>query len=194
MAEVTGKGHNDILKSIRNMETAWTKITKGNFSLSEYRDTTGRQQPMYKLTKTECLYIATKFNDEARAKLIVRWKQLEKQNSNNGFAIPQNFADALRLAASQAEQIEEQQSQIGSLEKETREQAPKELFAKAVETSNKSCLVGELAKVLKQNGVEIGRFPCHFTVKVFWINYFLPVVISTSLKGKRLLLQILSIL
>ena len=29
------------------------------------------------LTKTECLYIATKFNDEARAKLVLRWQQLE---------------------------------------------------------------------------------------------------------------------
>lgn len=37
------------------------------------------------------------------------------------------------------------------------EQAPKVLFAQAVETSQKSCLVGELAKVLKQNGIEIGQ-------------------------------------
>ena len=29
------------------------------------------------LTKTECLYIATKFNDEARAKLVLRWEELE---------------------------------------------------------------------------------------------------------------------
>jgi hypothetical protein len=31
------------------------------------------------LTKTECLYIATKFNDEARAKLVLRWEQLEQE-------------------------------------------------------------------------------------------------------------------
>ena len=29
--------------------------------------------------QTECLYIATKFNDEARAKLVLRWQQLEQQ-------------------------------------------------------------------------------------------------------------------
>lgn len=33
---------------------------------------------------------------------------------------------------------------------------PKVLFAEAVETSKRSCLIGELAKILKQNGVEIG--------------------------------------
>ena len=31
-----------------------------------------REVPCYLLTKTECLYIATKFNDEARAKLVLR--------------------------------------------------------------------------------------------------------------------------
>jgi len=34
-------------------------------------------QPYYSLTKTECLYIATKFNDEARARLVLRWEELE---------------------------------------------------------------------------------------------------------------------
>lgn len=51
----------------RKMEEAWTKTTGGNFSLSEYKDSTGRRLPMYQLNKTECLYVATKFNDEARA-------------------------------------------------------------------------------------------------------------------------------
>lgn len=36
-------------------------------------------RPCYELTKIECLYIATKFNDEARAKLVLRWEQLEKE-------------------------------------------------------------------------------------------------------------------
>ena len=35
--------------------------------------------------------------------------------------------------------------------------APKVIFANAVETSRRSCLVGELAKILKQNGVNIGQ-------------------------------------
>jgi hypothetical protein len=36
-----------------------------------------RRDPCYSLTKTECLYIATKFNDEARAKLVLRWENNE---------------------------------------------------------------------------------------------------------------------
>ena len=72
ISELTGKQHNDVLKAIRKMEPAWAKVTQGNFSLSTYQDATGRTLPCYVLTKTECLYIATKFNDEARAKLVLR--------------------------------------------------------------------------------------------------------------------------
>ena len=72
ISELTGKQHNDVLKTIRKMEPAWAKVTQGNFSLSTYQDATGRTLPCYVLTKTECLYIATKFNDEARAKLVLR--------------------------------------------------------------------------------------------------------------------------
>lgn len=46
---------------------------------------------MYELTKTECLYIATKFNDEQRAKLVLRWEELETQNIASK-AIPQRGA------------------------------------------------------------------------------------------------------
>jgi hypothetical protein len=35
---------------------------------------------MYRLTGRECLYVATKYNDEARAKLILRWEELEEKN------------------------------------------------------------------------------------------------------------------
>jgi hypothetical protein len=37
-----------------------------------------KMMPYYSLTKTECLYIATKFNDEARARLVLRWEELER--------------------------------------------------------------------------------------------------------------------
>ena len=83
IAELTGKQHKDVLKAIRNMEPSWLKVTGRNFALSEYKDPTGRSLPCYVLTKTECLYIATKFNDEARAKLVLRWEELERSLTPN---------------------------------------------------------------------------------------------------------------
>ena len=83
IAEVTGKPHNDVLKAIRKMEQAWEKVCQGKFSLTSrtlIQPNGGtREVPCYSLSKTECLYIATKFNDEARAKLVIRWQQLEQE-------------------------------------------------------------------------------------------------------------------
>ena len=81
IAEITGKPHNDVLKAIRVMEPAWEAERGGKFSLS-FRTVKGqgaKQYPYYILNKTECLYVATKFNDQARARLVLRWEQLEQE-------------------------------------------------------------------------------------------------------------------
>ena len=88
IARITGKPHNDVMKSIRKMEHAWKRVTGGNFSLSEYKDSTGRKLPQYQLNKTECLYIATKFNNEARARLVIRWAELEEKEKQNTLRVP----------------------------------------------------------------------------------------------------------
>ena len=84
IAELTGKQHKDVMKAIRNMEPAWLKVNGRKFALVEYQDKKGELRPCYQLTKTECLYIATKFNDEARAKLVIRWEELERAHMGTG--------------------------------------------------------------------------------------------------------------
>ena len=79
IAQVTGKMHKDVLKAIRNMEPAWLKVNGRHFALVDYKDSKGELRPCYSLTKAECLYIATKFSDEARARLVKRWYQLERE-------------------------------------------------------------------------------------------------------------------
>jgi phage regulator Rha-like protein len=82
IAELTGKQHKHVMEAIRRMEPAWEKVQGTKFRLSQrnYELPTGGMKavPCYLLTKTECLYIATKFNDEARARLVLRWQQLEE--------------------------------------------------------------------------------------------------------------------
>ena len=80
IAEMTGKLHRHVLRSIRAMEPAWVKIGGTNFGFTSYTDQWNRQKPMYLLDYRECMYIATKFNDEARAKLILRWDELERED------------------------------------------------------------------------------------------------------------------
>ena len=106
IAKLTGKPHNDVLKAIRAMEPAWEKVTEGKFSRSEYKDSTGRTLPCFELTKTECLYVATKFNDEARAILVMRWEELEQKARAQMLHLPDftNPAEAARAWAQEYEQ------------------------------------------------------------------------------------------
>ena len=83
IAQVTGKQHKNVMQAIRNMEPGWEKVAGLKFQLGSYKDLNGQLRPCYILTKTECLYIATKFNDEARAKLVLRWEELERANALN---------------------------------------------------------------------------------------------------------------
>lgn len=79
VAEITGKRHADVMRDIRKMEPAWEKVNERKFALVEYTDEKGEKRPCYSLTKTEWLYVCTKFNDEARAKLVLRWEELERE-------------------------------------------------------------------------------------------------------------------
>ncbi|WP_218419760.1 phage antirepressor KilAC domain-containing protein [Segatella copri] len=92
IAEITARLHKNVMRAIRNMEPAWEKINGRKFELVDYKDEKGETRPCYSLNKEECLYIATKFNDEARAKLIKRWKELEEQSKPS---VPQNYLEAL---------------------------------------------------------------------------------------------------
>jgi phage antirepressor YoqD-like protein len=110
IAELTGKPHNDVMKAIRAMEPSWEKVSQGKFSLSSrtVQQPNGgvREYPCYELTKTECLYVATKFNDEARAKLVIRWEELEKKSREGMIALP-NFTDPAEAAMAWAKEYRE---------------------------------------------------------------------------------------
>ena len=112
IAELTGKQHKNVMQAIRKMEPAWEKVQGLKFQLLQktYDLPNGgkKMMPYYSLTKTECLYIATKFNDEARAKLVIRWEELEKKSrseitpatdiSHSSLLIPHSSKKILAMA------------------------------------------------------------------------------------------------
>lgn len=57
----------------------------------------------------------------------------------------------------QSHMIEDYTKKIELLENKVKEDKPKVLFADSVATSKTSILVGDLAKIIKQNGVDIGQ-------------------------------------
>ena len=64
--------------------------------------------------------------------------------------------DLTRFSDSACNQLERRKTEAYRSQK-IQKDAPKVLFADAVSTSQRSCLVAELAKILQQNGVNIGQ-------------------------------------
>mgnify|MGYP003195942586 CR=1 FL=1 len=56
-----------------------------------------------------------------------------------------------------ATKLKEEKAKRIELEAQVEQDKPKVLFAKAVETAHTSILIGDLAKILKQNGVQTGQ-------------------------------------
>lgn len=149
ISELTGKEHRNVLADCDKLNSQYTKMGLAEISAGVYTlPNTGRQQHRcYYLTKMQTVDLMTGYNIELRIKINRRWEELERQSQ---FQVPTSMAEALRLAANQAEQIEHQQKQI-------EEQKPKVLFADSVTQSYNSILIRELAVILAQNGVEIGE-------------------------------------
>lgn len=67
-----------------------------------------------------------------------------------GYNLPQTYSEALRALADKAEEAER-------LALENAEMKPKAEFADAIIASNTTILVGDFAKILKQNGIDTGQ-------------------------------------
>jgi anti-repressor protein len=146
IADFAERQHAHVMRDIREMEPAWERVNQSRFGLVEYVDAKGEKRPMYELTKTECLYVATKFNDEVRARLILRWEELEKQKAID-FSNPETV---LQLAQNWAD---EQNKRIAA-ERTIKELAPKAQLMDKVLDSDRLIDIGQAAKIL---GLPYGR-------------------------------------
>ena len=158
VARVFEKQHKNVMKSIRNiLGSAQNLANQKWFAETTYTDAQGKRQPMFLMRRDGFSLLTMSLTGEKAMAFKVafieqfnRMEQAIKELAPVTPAIPQTFAQALRLAAEQAETIEAQQKQLEA-------QAPKVAFATAIINSPSSCGIDELAKLLKQNGVDMGE-------------------------------------
>jgi anti-repressor protein len=118
-------------------------------------DTPGGKQQMTTVTEPG-FYKLVMRSRKPEAKAFQRWvthEVLPALRRDGGYMVArdetpeQTMARAVLLAQ---QTIDRQRDRIAELE-------PKALFADAVAASDGTCLVGELAKMMRQNGVEVGQ-------------------------------------
>lgn len=117
------------------------EITDKKIIVSHYNDASGKKNKCYDLTFEESLQLLMSESKTVRKGVVEKLKELSKPK------IPQTYAQALMLAAKQAEQIELQ-------EKEIKELTPKAEFYDAVTGSPDTVDMAEVAKILNMG---IGR-------------------------------------
>lgn len=151
VAENFGKEHKDILESIRQILAAENSATKSMFYETTFENR-GKQYPMYLMNRDGFTLLAMGFTGKAalewKLKYIAAFNEMEKKLAEQPQLTRSQLLATALIAAH--EELEEKDKQIETMK-------PKALFADAVSASKKSILVGELAKLLSQNGINIGQ-------------------------------------
>jgi len=106
IADLVDARHNDVVATI---ERLFSKNLLRSSRKTRREETGGRPLEVYDLIERDTHLVVSGYSDEHRAKVIDRWQELEVQLAP---AIPQTMAQALRLAAEQAEQLEQQQAAL----------------------------------------------------------------------------------
>ena len=110
------------------------------------------------------LYSVILRSDKPQAKPFRRWvtsEVLPSIRKHGAYMTDQTLEQALTspdFLIQLATQLKEEKEQRKQLEAKVEQDKPKVLFADSVSASKSSILVGELAKILKQNGVDTGQF------------------------------------
>ena len=146
IAQLTGKNHYDVTRDIEKT-LFQAEIDVSKFA-AIYKDAQNRNQTEYLLPKRECDLVVSGYSVKYRLAIIDRWQELENKNQ---FQIPQNFAEALRLAADQQEIIQKQAAQI-------EQSKPMLLVYDALANRRMDCNTTTLAKQLGTTATKLNVF------------------------------------
>lgn len=147
-------GYTNPQKAIRDHVDGEDRTVNGSFTVNGTQGILINESGLYSLVLGSKLPNAKKF------KRWVTSEVLPAIRNHGGYLTAEKVEEALlnpdvliRLAT----ELKDEREARRALESKVAEDAPKVLFANAVEQSENSILVGDLAKLIKQNGTDIGR-------------------------------------
>lgn len=119
-------------------------------------DTPGGEQQMQAVNEAG-LYVLVLGSRKPEAKAFQRWvthEVLPALRRSGGYIAGQESMSGAELAKAGYEWL---MGQVAEKDRQIAEMRPKAMFADAVGASDGTCLVGELAKMIRQNGVPMGQ-------------------------------------
>ncbi|EMJ6829688.1 phage antirepressor KilAC domain-containing protein [Clostridioides difficile] len=165
VAELIEKDHNQLLRSIRGYISVLKQSAKLHtddfFIETTYKNENNQKYPCYLLTKKGCDMVANKMTGEKgiifTAIYVTKFEEMEQELKEKQPKLPTTYKEALQQLLIEVEEKEQLQLENQEKDKVIQLQQPKVLFADSVASSDNSILVGELAKLLRQNGIDTGQ-------------------------------------
>lgn len=164
------------LKDLKVIDISADGVGKEN--LPEYI----QENVFYKLCMKANNEVARKFQDRVCDEILPSIRKY-------GMYATDELLDNPDLIIKMATRLKEEKEKNKELEDKMKENKPKVLFADSVETSKNTILIGELAKIIKQNGVDIGQKRLFtwlrdngFLIKREGTDYNMPTQKSMELK------------
>lgn len=151
IAENFDKNHRDVLRAVDNLKEDVRNFAQMFFESTE-PDSYGREQRAYLMNRDGFTLLAMGFTGKAalewKLKYIAAFNEMEKKLAEKPQLTRSQLLATALIAAH--EELEQKDKQIAEL-------TPKGVFADAVSASSQSILVGEMAKLLSQNGIQMGQ-------------------------------------
>lgn len=132
-------------------------------ALRIFKDSLGRSKISTNLKFAPQLYLWTRRGASRHSKMLgtdKAWEMFDALEENYFNPRPKQLTPAEQMAQgllAAQKLLADKEQRIQFLEAETERMRPMEVFANATATSDTSILVGELAKLIKQNGVDMGQ-------------------------------------
>ena len=135
---------------------------RGSLRISEGTSKLGGNPNMNIISEAGLYTLLIRSNKE-QARPFRRWVTHEVVPSirkHGAYMTPQTIEDMLAdpdMAIRMFQELKAERIKVKALQEQSEKDRPKVIFAEAVDASKNSILIGELAKVLRQNGINIGQ-------------------------------------
>ena len=160
VAEVFKKEHRNVLRDIDRILGGMLNFEQTQqmfYETTYHNEQNGQDYKMYLMNRDGFSLLVMGFTGpealEWKIKYINAFNEMEKKLQESSFPALPNFSDPVIAARAWADQYEARRK----AEKAIEENKPKVVLAESIEVSDTDISIGALAKILKQNGVDIGR-------------------------------------
>lgn len=168
VAQVFGKEHKNVVRDIENLSCSET-FNQLNFERITYKDARNREQTAYEMTKdgSASLLWGTREQrlESSKKKFISEFNKRESLLKNDDYIL-------MRSQQILQKRIEIAEEKIKRLEQQNSKLQPKAFFADCIMQSEDCISIGEMANILKQNGL-FGKGQNSFFEWLRWSGYLL---------------------